>query len=335
MSSSGSVKVAAAQLGSVLFDVPATLTKVEKICRLASRQGVRLLVFPEALLGGYPKGVDFGAKVGSRSDAGRDLFRRYWSGAIVCPGPETEQLAAWSDELNLHIVMGAVERDRGTLYCTTLVFVPRGRQVSKHRKLMPTASERLIWGSGDGSTMPLVDTEIGRVGTAICWENMMPMYRQYLYGGGVQIWCASTVDERDMWRVSMRHIAYEGRCFVISACQYLTRADCPSDFDPIQGNAPDTVLIRGGSMIVTPFGEVIAGPLEGQEGLVAAEIDLNEIARGKFDLDVAGHYARPDVFNLRVDLRKKCVVSTEQAEEQPAASVPSWRCSEDNPYASD
>jgi len=138
----------------------------------------------------------------------------------------------------------------------------------------------------------------------------------------VQIWCASTVDEREMWRVSMRHIAYEGRCFVVSACQYFTCADCPADFGPAHGKAPDTALIRGGSMIVSPFGEVLAGPLEGREGLVVAAIDLKEISRGKFDLDVAGHYARPDVFSLTVDLARKGAVCTENAAEQCPAPAP-------------
>jgi nitrilase len=217
----------------------------------------------------------------------------------------------------LHVVIGVIERDGGTLYCTTLIFVPGRGLMGKHRKLMPTGSERLIWGFGDGSTLPLVDTAIGRLGSAICWEHYMPMYRQYLYAKGVQIWCASTVDEREMWRVSMRHIAYEGRCFVISACQYFTCADCPSDFEPAQGNAPDAALIHGGSMIVSPFGEVLAGPLEGREGLVTATIDLNEISRGKFDLDVAGHYARPDVFSLSVDVAPKCAVFAENAADSP------------------
>jgi nitrilase len=321
VSSLSKIKVAAAQLGSILFDVPATLHKVEQTCRQAARAGMRLVVFPEALLGGYPKGVDFGCKVGSRNEHGRDLFRRYWDAAVVCPGPQTDQIAAWAGELGLHLVMGAIERDQGTLYCSTLIFVPERGLVAKHRKLMPTASERLIWGFGDGSTMALVDTEIGRLGSAICWEHYMPMFRQYLYSGGVQIWCASTVDEREMWGVSMRHIAYEGRCFVVSACQYFTRSDCPRDFEPIQGNAPDTVLIHGGSMIVSPFGKVLAGPLEGGEGLVTAEIDLGEIARGKFDLDVAGHYARPDVFRLWVDVAAKPVVSTESTQnKEPSAA---------------
>jgi nitrilase len=317
MVTSSRVKVAAAQVGSVLFNTPATLAKVENMSRLAAAEGARLVVFPEALVGGYPKGADFGAKVGSRTDAGRDLFRRYWDAAIACPGPETGQIGAWADELGLHLVIGVIERERGTLYCTTLIFVPGRGLAAKHRKLMPTASERLIWGFGDGSTMPILDTEIGRLGSAICWEHYMPMFRQYLYAGGIQIWCASTVDEREMWRVSMRHIAYEGRCFVISACQYMTRADCPPDFEPAQGAAPDTALIRGGSVIISPLGQVLAGPLEGREGLVSCEIDLNDIARGKFDLDVAGHYARPDVFRLVVNTVAQPAVVTDGASAAP------------------
>ncbi len=323
MSTSLRIKVAAAQIGSILFDTPATLAKVERTCREAAAAGVQLVVFPEALLGGYPKGADFGCKVGSRSAPGRDLFRRYWDSAVACPGPETAQLAALSEDLGLHLVVGIIERDISTLYCTTLLFVPGSGLVAKHRKLMPTASERLIWGFGDGSTMPVVDTALGRLGSAICWEHYMPMFRQYLYAKGVQIWCASTVDEREMWRVSMRHIAYEGRCFVISACQFFTRTDCPHDFD-IQTSGQDPVLIHGGSMIVSPSGDVLAGPLEGREGLVTAEIDLNDIARGKFDLDVAGHYARPDVFSLKVDVATKSAVVTDNTSTaQLSATEPS------------
>ena len=218
--------------------------------------------------------------------------------------------------------MGVVERDSGTLYCSTLIFVPGKGLVARHRKLMPTGSERLIWGFRDGSTIPLVDTAIGRLGSAICWENYMPMYRQYLYAKGVQIWCASTVDEREMWRVSMRHIAYEGRCFVISACQYFTCADCPNDFEPAQGKPPQTVLISGGSLIVSPLGEILAGPLEGREGLVAATIHLNDLPRGKFDLDVSGHYARPDVFSLSVDIAPKYPVLTKNATDNNSGTIP-------------
>ncbi|HWW98738.1 MAG TPA: carbon-nitrogen hydrolase family protein [Edaphobacter sp.] len=291
------LKVAVAQVGSVLFDTASTLQRVERLCEEAASGGVRLIVFPEALLGGYPKGLDFGTVVGSRSDAGREMFARYFQGAVVCPGAETEMLAEWARRWGLHIVIGVVERDGGTLYCTSLLFSPEGGLVAKHRKLMPTGSERLIWGLGDGSTMRVVETEIGRIGMAICWENYMPLYRQHLYEQGVQLWCAPTVDAREMWQTSMRHIAYEGRCFVLSACQRLTKDDWPEDLRGVGG------VIEGRSLIVSPFGDVLAGPIE-TTGLLVAEINIDEIARGKFDLDVAGHYNRPDVFGFSVRRRQ-------------------------------
>jgi nitrilase len=286
-------KVAVAQIGSAVFDTSFTLSRIEAVCRKAAAAGARLLVLPEALLGGYPKGLTFGATVGNRTDEGRELFRRYAQAAVPCPGPETETMAGWSAELGLHIVIGIIERAGGTLYCSGLVFAPERGLILRHRKLMPTASERLIWGMGDGSDMNVVDTEIGRIGVAICWENYMPLYRQHLYNQGVQIWCAPTVDAREIWQSSMRHIAYEGRCFVVSACQVLTKADWPEDLRAAGGE------IDGRSVVVSPKGEVMAGPLSG-EGLLLADLDLDEMVRGKFDLDVAGHYNRPDLFDLRV-----------------------------------
>lgn len=287
------LKVSLAQLGSILFDTPATLDRMEAVCRQAAATGAQLIVCPEALVGGYPKGLAFGAMVGSRSDEGRDQFLRYSNAAIRIPGPETEQIAAWAKELNLHIVTGVIERDFGTLYCTSLLFSPDAGLISKHRKLMPTGSERLIWGQGDAGTMQVADTAIGRIGVAICWENYMPLYRQHLYNQGVQIWCAPTVDSREIWQSSMRHIAYEGRCFVLSPCQYLTKQDWPEDLRA-QG-----AEIDGRSLIVSPFGEVLAGPLTGA-GLLTAEINLDDTQRGKYDLDVAGHYNRPDIFSLSI-----------------------------------
>jgi len=285
------VKVCVAQVGSVVFDTTATLERMEGMCRRASAAGARLAVFPEALLGGYPKGLTFGATVGNRTAEGRELFLRYSKAAVRCPGPETEQVAGWAKECDLHVVTGAVERDGGTLYCTSLLFSPDGKLIAKHRKLMPTASERLLWGLGDGSTMQVTETEIGRIGMAICWENYMPLYRQHLYQQGVEIWCAPTVDAREMWQTSMRHIAYEGRCFVLSACQALTKADWPEDLRETGGE------IDGRSVIVSPFGELLAGPIAGEQ-LLVTDIDLDDIGRGKFDLDVAGHYNRPDVFRF-------------------------------------
>lgn len=307
-------RVAVAQVGSVLFDTPATLARLRTLCEQAQREGVEFLVFPEAFVGGYPKGLDFGARVGTRTPAGRDDYLRYWKAAITVPGPETAEIGRCAAAANTWVVVGVIERDGGTLYCSALYFNPDGQLVGKHRKLMPTASERLIWGQGDGSTIGVVDAPVGRFAATICWENYMPALRQTLYGQDIQLWCAPTVDERDIWQASMRHIAYEGRCFVLSACQYLTRADCPDDYDCVQGNDPATELIRGGSVIISPLGEVLAGPIYGREGLLTADIDLDDCIRGKYDLDSTGHYGRPDVFQLAVDTReKRAVVNHAQA----------------------
>lgn len=295
------VTVAAVQIGTTLFDTPATLAKARDFIADAARGGARVVVLPEAYLGGYPKGMDFGVTVGARSDAGREEFRRYFGSAVAVPGPETDALAALAEDLGVHLVVGVVERSGATLYCTAVFLGPGGGLLGKHRKLVPTAGERLIWGRGDGSTLPVIDTGTARLGSAICWENYMPLFRTAMYAKGVDIWCAPSVDPRESWQVTMRHIALEGRCFVVGANQYLLRSDLPDDVHPVQGEAPDTVLIDGGSVVVSPLGEVLAGPLRGTEGVLTAELDLDDLPRARFDFDPVGHYARPDVFRLLVD----------------------------------
>jgi nitrilase len=302
------VRAAVVQAGSYVFDTARTIEKLRKYSLEARAAGATFVVFPEAFLGGYPKGIDFGARVGSRSAEGRDDYRRYWDAAIVVPGPETAIVGEIAAAHGINLVVGVIEKEGGTLYCTALFFGSDSELKGKHRKLMPTAMERLVWGFGDGSTMPAIATDFGTVGMAICWENYMPLFRSAMYAKGVNLWCAPTVDDRETWRSSMQHIAMEGRCFVLSACQYLVRSDCPEAYHPVQGDAPDTVLINGGSVIVSPLGEILAGPLRGREGILTADLDLNDIARGKFDFDVVGHYARPDVFTLSVDERAKRAV---------------------------
>lgn len=301
--------VAVVQAGTSLFDLPRTLERMEAHCQAAKQEGVELAVFPEAYIGGYPKGLDFGARIGTRTPSGREDYLRYWRSAIEIDGPECRMIGSFAADMKAHLVVGVIERDGATLYCTALFFGPDGALLGKHRKLMPTASERLVWGQGDGSTIPVLDTAAGRIGAAICWENYMPMLRQAMYAQGVEIWCAPTVDEREIWQSSMRHIAYEGRMFTLSACQYMTRADAPDDYAAFAGEAPETELIKGGSVIVNPMGDIIAGPLRGQEGVLAATIDLDDVIRGKYDLDVAGHYARPDVFSLHVDVTPRAPVA--------------------------
>ncbi|MFN0168327.1 MAG: carbon-nitrogen hydrolase family protein [Bryobacteraceae bacterium] len=295
------LRAAVVQAAPVPFDrEPSTAKAVDWIGRAAA-QGAQLAVFPEAFLSGYPKYLDFGARVGVRTDEGRALFRRYYESAIDVPGPETELLGDACREHRLHVVIGVIERDGGTLYCTALFFDAAGTLMGKHRKVMPTAMERLIWGFGDGSTLAVLDTAIGKIGAAICWENYMPLLRTALYAKGVQLYCAPTVDDRDSWAPTMRHIAVEGRCFVLSAVQYLRRLDLPDDISAqLPPSAPE-VLIRGGSLIANPFGKVLAGPDFSGETILTADLNLDEIIEGKYDLDVTGHYARPDIFRFSVN----------------------------------
>ncbi|HEY6870513.1 MAG TPA: carbon-nitrogen hydrolase family protein [Novosphingobium sp.] len=299
---------AVVQAASDPHDALASAHKAAALVRKAADREARLIVFPEAFIGGYPKGASFGTPVGLRRPEGRDAFRRYHEAAIELDGPEVAALAEATAETGAFVVIGVIERDGGTVYCTALFLDGARGLVAKHRKLMPTGAERLIWGFGDGSTMPVLDTPLGRIGAVICWENYMPMLRMAMYDQGITLYCAPTADDRDTWAGSMRHIALEGRCFVLSACQHITRAAYPADYDCALGNDPQTVLMRGGSMIVAPLGEVLAGPDFSGETILYAAIDPADVVRGKYDFDVTGHYARPDVFSLTVDTRAKLPV---------------------------
>ena len=303
-------RAAVVQAAPVAFDCEGTLERAARLVAEATAAGAQLVVFPEAFVSGYPKGADFGARVGSRTPEGREWFRRYHASAIDVPGPATERLGEIARERGVFLVIGVIERAGGTLYCTALFIGPDGTLVGKHRKLMPTSMERLIWGFGDGSTLPVIDTPLGRIGAVICWENYMPQLRLAMYGRGIQLYCAPTVDDRETWLPTMRHIAMEGRCFVLSANQFARRSDYPADY-PIVAADPGIVLIGGGSCIVDPAGRVLVGPARNGEVILTADLDLDEIARGTFDLDVVGHYARPDVFRLLVDDRPLAPVTWE------------------------
>ncbi len=303
-------RAAVIQAASIPTDSLACGRKASLLIRKAAEGGARVLVFPEAFLGGYPKGNSFGAPVGMRKPEGRDAYARYHSQSIRLDGEEVGLVAEAAAETDSVVVIGCIEADGGTLYCTVLFFNGSEGLVGKHRKLMPTAGERLIWGFGDGSTLPVIKTPYGHVGAVICWENYMPMLRMYMYSQRVALYCAPTADDRDTWISSMRHIALEGRCYVLTACQHLRRDAYPKDFECELGDKPDTVLMRGGSAIIGPLGEVLVGPDYSGETILYADIAPDQIIRGKYDFDVSGHYARPDVFQLRVDTREKLAVST-------------------------
>jgi nitrilase len=301
-----SVKVAVVQAAPVLFNREATVDKACQLIGEAAGKGSQLVLFPEAFIPAYPRGLSFGMVVGSRSPEGRRTWQVYWDNAVEVPSPAIEALGTAVQEAGVYMAIGVIERDsrfsRGTLYCTLLYFGPDGQLLGKHRKLKPTGAERLIWGEGDGSTLAAFDTELGRVGGLICWENYMPMARMAMYGKGVELYLAPTADARDTWQCTLRHIACEGRCFVLGCNQFVTKDMYPPNLEGVDelSEQPD-VICRGGSVIVSPFGEVLAGPLYDQEGILYAELDMGEIVRGKVDFDVVGHYARPDVFQLIVN----------------------------------
>lgn len=299
--------ICALQIGSAPGGKSETLQTILSFEGAIRKARADLVVMPEALLGGYPKGEIFGTRLGFRLPEGRELFAQYHANAVDVPGAEVSELEELSKRTGASIVIGVIERGGSTVYCTALFITPDGGLVAKHRKLMPTGTERLIWGQGDGSTLPVVATGAGRTAAAICWENHMPQLRTAMYAKGVEIWAAPTVDDRDIWQCSMRHIAHEGRCFVVSACQV---APSPHALGiEVPGWDADRPLIRGGSVIVGPLGDVLAGPLYNESGLVVAEIDTDDIIKAKYDFDVVGHYARPDVFSLTVDERPKEPVS--------------------------
>jgi beta-cyano-L-alanine hydratase/nitrilase len=313
------IRASVVQACTVNYSLEDTLLKLERFTRLAKeRDGSQLAVFPEAFLGGYPKMSTFGASVGNRTDEGRSEFARYYAGAIDIPSPAISRMEAISKETNIFLVVGVIERDGGTLYCSVVYVDPEKGYVGKHRKLVPTGSERVIWGQGDGSTLPVIerafkgkkgenDVEEGianaKISATICWENYMPLLRSYYYSKGVNIYCAPTVDMRPTWQNTMVHIAMEGRCFVLCACPYAQEKDFPeghANFDPNDRN-PENVMIGGGSVIVSPLGKVLAGPLRDREDVLTVDLDLDDVLRGKFEMDCVGHYSRPEVFHLKTN----------------------------------
>ncbi len=299
---------ACVQAAPVAFDLRRTLEKVRDLTADGARAGAKLLLFPEAFVSAYPRGASFGTAVGVRSSEGREQFRQYHASSIDVPGPATDALAMIARQNSVYLVIGVIEREGGTLYCTVLSFAPDGVLLGKHRKLMPTGAERLVWGFGDGSTLPVHDTAIGRLGSVICWENYMPMLRAAMYAQRIEVYCAPTADGRPTWLPSMQHVALEGRCFVLSSNQFCRRSDYPANYVSELPDDPDAIVSRGGSCIIDPMGTVLAGPLWDREGIITAEVDLAAVTRAQYDFDPVGHYSRPDVFALSVDTRAKPAV---------------------------
>lgn len=294
------VKVCLVQESPVFFDKTATLRKVEEITRERAASGAQLIVFPESFVPGYPRGFTFGAVIGRRDTEGRELYAEYHRNSFEVEGADGDWLARLARETGVYIALGVTERrkDNNSLYCSLVYASPTAGILGVHRKIKPTGTERLVWAEADGRSLVTFQTAIGRLGGLICWENYMPAARMSMYQKGVQIYLAPTADSRDAWTASMRHIALEGRCFVLGCNQYFTKSMYPERLMGFVKDEPED-MCRGGSLIVSPLGEIIAGPLFDRAGYVEAELELADILGANFDFDVNGHYDRPDIFAYR------------------------------------
>jgi nitrilase len=304
------VKVAAVQAAPVLLDRDETIGKVVALAEKAAAEGARLVAFPEAFIPGYPDWVWRTRPWDSDAVA---LYARLFDQALVVGSAATDVLAGTARRLGIWLSVGADERDEAgaTIYNTLLHFAPDGSLAGRHRKLMPTGGERLVWGMGDGSTLRVIETGFGRLGGLICWENYMPLARTALYAQGVDVYLAPTWDNSDVWVPTLRHIAKEGRTYVIGVTSCISAADLPPDLPgraSLYGEAGDW-LSRGNSAIVGPEGELLAGPLVGEEGVLYAEIDASKARAGRQQFDPVGHYNRPDIFRLHVDTSPRPAVA--------------------------
>lgn len=296
------LRVAVVQASPVHFDRGETLLKCRELVSEASLKSPGLIVFPESFIPAYPRGLSFGTVVGNRSEEGKDIWDLYYSNAVEVPGYETGVIEELSRISGAYISMGITEREGKSLYCTQLFFSPTKGLVGKHRKIKPTAAERIIWAEGDASTLTTFSTPFGVVGTLICWENYMPMARMAMYGKGVSIYIAPTADNRETWQTAIRHIAFEGKCFVISCNQFSRYEDYPDRVKNNEAfNGRGGVISEGNSAVISPSGDYIAGPVKGREEIIYADLDTSLVGRGAFELDVSGHYNRPDIFRLSVN----------------------------------
>ncbi len=295
------LKVCLIQDSPVFFDKEKTIEKMEHLTRKHAKEGCQLLVFPESFIPGYPRGFSFGAKIGSRTDEGRKLYSEYYKNSIDIESTDVKRLEALAKSENVYLVVGITERQNtsGSLYCSMLYISPTDGLLGVHRKIKPTGTERLIWGEADGKSLVTFQTKIGKLGGLICWENYMPLARMSMYKKGVEIYIAPTADAREEWISTMQHIALEGRCFVLGCNQFFTKSMYPDTYQYLVQDEPEN-MCRGGSVIFSPLGKKIAGPLFDKAGAVIAEIDLEELHLSKLDFDVNGHYSRNDIFQFKV-----------------------------------
>ena len=295
------VKVGVVQATPALFDLEKTVDIVISWIEKGAKEGCELLLFPESFIPCYPRGLNFDATIGKRTDKSRNQWLEYWENSIEFPSIHFDKISAAIKEANLFVALGVTEREAigGSLHCALFYFDNHGKFIGKHRKLKPTGLERYVWAESDGSTLVSFDTPIGRIGGLICWENRMPLARVAMYNKGVEIYLAPTADARESWQSTMQHIALEGRCFVLSANQFVRKLDYPPQYLADLEDEND-IMSAGGSVIYSPMGDILAGPLWNEEGLLTAELDFSVLVKSKLEFDVVGHYSRNDVFKLAV-----------------------------------
>ena len=294
-------KVAVVQDHPVFFDKDRTIEKIASICQQCATDGAGLIVFPESYIPGYPRGFSFGVNVGKRTTAGRKLYQEYYQQSVDLSGSDLSKLEQIAKDNQVYLVIGITERDISkSLYCSMLYLSPDAGLLGVHRKIKPTAAERVIWGEGDGSSLVSFQTKVGKLGGLICWENYMPLARMSMYKQGVEIYLAPTADSRPEWTQSMIHVALEGRCFVIGCNQYINKSMYPEQYRELIAEEPEE-FCTGGSLIVSPLGKILAGPLFGEPGILTAELDLDQVVEAKMDFDVSGHYSRDDIFQYSVN----------------------------------
>lgn len=302
------VKVAAVQATPVYLDLARSVEKAIGLISAAASQGAQLIIFPETWLPGYPAWLDCCRDVALWDHPPvKKVFARLMENSVVVPGPATEALAAAAREHGIVLNISVNERviegaGRGTLYNTMLTFGSDGSLLNRHRKIMPTYTERMIWGQGDGSSLHAVDTDAGRIGGLICWEHWMPLARQVLHDSGEDIHIAAWPQVKEMNLIASRHYAFEGRCFVIACGAVMRASELPSELKPIESlkQSPDSLVLNGGSAIIAPDGSLLAGPVFNEEAILTADLDLSRIAEENLALDVTGHYSRPDIFEVKL-----------------------------------
>ncbi len=295
------VKVGVVQATPALFDIEKTIAIVVEWIEKSASEGCELVLFPESFIPCYPRGLDFDAVIGRRSDQSRNQWLEYWENSLDVTSEYTTIISQAVKKAGIYVALGVTERENigGSLHCSLLYFDKNGDLLGKHRKLKPTGLERYIWAESDGSTLVSFDTPIGKIGGLICWENYMPLARMSMYRQGIEIYLAPTADSRESWQSTIQHMALEGRCFVLASNQFVKKSDYPEKYQAGLADEPD-IMSSGGSVIFSPMGEILAGPLWHEEGLLTAELDFSLLAKSKLDFDVVGHYARNDVFDFRV-----------------------------------